>query len=191
MVSSVAAYLAFLVLLGAERLAELVISTRNSKLAFSHGAVEVGRSHFRVMAIFHTLFLVSCAAEVLALRRPFPGTIGWVALAGSMGAQGLRYWAVASLGTRWNVRIIVWPGTEPVTSGPYRFVRHPNYLAIVMEMVLVPLIHGCWLTALFFSVGNVALLAVRIRNEERALGSTYEAAFANRPRFIPKIGRDG
>jgi methyltransferase len=190
MVSSVTAYLAFLALLGTERLLELLLSKRNSKLAFARGAIEVGRAHFRVMAVFHASFLVSCAAEVLALRRPFPGPLGWVALLGALVAQALRYWAIATLGSRWNVRIIVWPGAEPITSGPYQFVRHPNYLAIVLEMVCVPLIHGCWLTALLFSAGNVALLTVRIRNEERALGSTYATAFGDRPRFIPRIGRD-
>lgn len=181
-------WLAFLLLLGAERLFELWLSRRNARLAFAQGARESGRAHFAVMAAVHTAFLFSCAAEVLLLRRPFPGALGWAALAAALLAQALRYWAIATLGPRWNVRVIVLPETQPVTSGPYRFVRHPNYLAVAIEMLAVPLAHGAWITALVFSAANVALLAVRIRVEEAALGPGYGAAFADRPRFLPKLG---
>jgi methyltransferase len=179
------AYFAFLGLVAAERLVELAISGRNARAALARGGVEVGQGHFRVMSAFHSLFLVSCAAEVVLLDRPFPGAPGVAAFAGALAAQGLRYWAIATLGPRWNVRIIFVPGEPPVTSGPYRFVRHPNYVAVIAEMALLPLIHGAWLTALVFSAGNAALLYVRIRAEERALGSTYADTFAHRPRFIP------
>jgi methyltransferase len=102
-------------------------------------------------------------------------------------AQGLRYWAVATLGDRWNVRVIVWPDSAPVTHGPYRWIRHPNYVAVIAEMALVPLIHGAYWTALAFSAGNAALLWVRIRVEEQALGESYSHAFGQRPRFIPRV----
>lgn len=187
MVTSAAAYLGFLGLLGVERLAELVLSRRNAARAFARGAVEVGQGHFRVMGPFHAAFLVACAAEVLVFDRPFPGTLGVACLVGALLAQGLRYWAIATLGERWNVRIIVLPEAPPVTGGPYRFLRHPNYLAVVLEMALVPLIHGAYLTAIVFSAGNAALLWVRIRAEERALGSGYEAAFAGHRRLIPAL----
>jgi methyltransferase len=179
------AYLLFMGLLAAERLVELFLSRRNARAALARGGVEVGQGHFRVMSVFHSLFLVSCAAEVLLLDRPFPGAPGVAAFAGALAAQGLRYWAIATLGSRWNVRIIFVPGEPPITSGPYRLVRHPNYVAVIAEMALVPLIHGAWLTALVFSAGNAALLYVRIRAEERALGPLYVDAFAHRPRFVP------
>ena len=104
-------------------------------------------------------------------------------------AQALRYWAIASLGEYWNTRIIVVPGLPPVTRGPYRFLRHPNYVAVVLELAAVPLIHGAWVTALVFSLGNALLLWVRIRAEETALGSAYAQTFADKPRFIPEVPR--
>jgi len=182
---SVLAYLLFLLLLSAERVLELWISRRNARASFARGGVEVGRRHYRVMAALHTAFLLSCALEVVLLRRPFPGAPGWAALAGALLAQGLRYWAIATLGERWSTRVIVVPAEAPVVSGPYRWVRHPNYVAVVVEIALVPLVHGAFVTALMFSIANAALLAVRIRVEERALGGAYATAFAGRPRFIP------
>ena len=179
------AYLAFLLLLSAERVFELWLSRRNARAALARGGVEVGQGHYRVMAALHTAFLLSCALEVVLLRRPFPGALGWAALAVAVGAQALRYWAIATLGPRWNTRVIVIPEAPPVVAGPYRWVRHPNYVSVIAEIALVPLIHGAWLTALAFSIANAALLTVRIRAEERALGGAYAVAFAGRPRFIP------
>ena len=189
MVSSSTGYLVFLGLLGAERLVELVLSRRNAARALARGGFETGQGHYRVMVVLHSLFLVACAAEVLGLGRPFPGAAGYVALGVALGAQALRYWAIASLGERWNTRIIVVPGVEPVTRGPYRFLRHPNYVAVVLELAAVPLIHGAWVTAVVFTLGNALLLRVRIRAEEAALGEAYARAFADRPRFLPEVHR--
>jgi methyltransferase len=182
---SASLYLGFLALLGAERLVELALSARNARRAFAQGAIEVGQGHFGVMKALHTLFLFACAGEVLLLHRGFPGALGWTALALALGAQALRYWAIATLGERWNTRVIVLPGAAPVTGGPYRYLRHPNYLAVIVELAAVPLIHGGWLTALVFSAANAALLTVRIRAEERALGEAYARAFGGAPRLIP------
>jgi methyltransferase len=191
MVTSEGLYLCFLGLLGLERFAELLLSLRNARAARAAGAVEAGRGHYPVMVAFHSLFLLSCALEVTLAHRPFPGALGWTALAVALCAQGLRYWAVAALGVRWNTRVLVWPGVLPVTTGPYRFLRHPNYLAVVLEMLAVPLIHGAWVTAAVFSVGNALLLRVRIRAEEQALGLPWAAAFAGRPRLFPELPRGG
>jgi methyltransferase len=189
MAMTVKLYLAFLALLALERLGELALSRRNAARAFARGGVEVGQRHFRVMSIFHTAFLIACAVEPVAFARPFPGALGVACLGGAVAAQALRYWAIASLGDRWNVRVIVVPGDPPVTRGPYRFLRHPNYLAVVAEIALVPLIHGAYLTAILFSLGNAALLWVRIRAEEQALGEAYAKAFEGRSRFIPGLPR--
>jgi len=191
MVTSELLYLCFLALLGLERFAELLLSLRNARAARAAGAVEAGRGHYPVMVAFHSLFLVSCALEVVLGHRPFPGPLGWAALVVALAAQALRYWAVATLGVRWNTRVLVWPGLAPVTAGPYRFLRHPNYLAVVLEVLAVPLIHGAWITALVFSAGNVLLLRVRIRTEEQALGRPWAEAFADRPRLVPELFRGG
>jgi methyltransferase len=183
MVTSRALYLCFLGLIAAERLVELVLSRRNAARSFARGGHEHGRAHFPVLVLLHTAFLVSCAAE--SAIRPFPGLLGWIALIVALAAQALRYWAVSSLGDRWNARVIVVPGEPPVDGGPYRFVRHPNYLAVVLEMIAVPLVHGCWVTAAIFSLANAAVLRVRIRSEEVALGAAWQRAFAGRPRFLP------
>ena len=176
-------YIAFLALIGAERVAELLLSRRNARLAFARGAVESGADHFRWMALLHALFLPACAIE--AAWRPFPGALGWTALALVPCAQGLRWWAIASLGARWNVRIIVLPGDPPVRRGPYLFVRHPNYIAVAVEMLCIPLVHGAWLCAIVFSVLDALVLRVRVRDEERALGEPWQREFAQVPRFIP------
>ena len=138
MVTSVGLYLGLLALVALERGVELVLSARNARIARARGGVETGQGHFPVMAAFHGAFLVACGLEVVLLRRPFPGAVGWIALAGVLAAQALRYWAIATLGWRWNTRIVVVPGAAPVTGGPYRFVRHPNYVAVIAEMVALP-----------------------------------------------------
>jgi methyltransferase len=187
MVTSVQAYLGLLLLFAAERCFELVLSTRNARLARASGGVESGRGHYPLMALLHAALLVACAAEVVFLHRPFPGPLGWICLGLVLGAQALRYWAVATLGERWNTRVIVIPGAAPVTGGPYRWVRHPNYVAVVVEVAALPLVHGAWLTAAVFSAANALLLRIRIRAEEQALGPTWEREFAGRPRFVPGV----
>ena len=204
---ALSAYFAFLLLVAAERAAELLLSRRNARLAFARGGVESAADHFRWMTALHALFLPACAVEAYlgaalrghdwivssaALRGHdwivSPTLLSWPSLLFlvlALGAQGLRWWAIAALGWRWNVRVIVTPGEPPVRRGPYRFVRHPNYIAVIVEMLAVPLVHGAFLTALVFSLLNAWVLRLRIRDEERALGASYAAAFAQVPRFIP------
>ena len=189
MVTSTALYLGFLALLYLERGVELLVSRRNIRLALAAGGIETGRRHYGVMVAVHAVFPLACAAEVLGLHRAFPGAAGFAALAVALAAQALRWWAVAALGRRWNTRIVHVPGAEPVTTGPYRFMRHPNYLAVMLEAAAVPLIHGAWITALVFVAANAALLAVRIPAEERALGAAYTRAFAARQRGAAGVRR--
>src|SRR5215469_18084733 len=140
MVTSVRLYLGLVVLVALERGVELVLSARNASLARARGAVESGQGHYPVMSVFHGAFLAACALEVVLLHRPFPGALGWMAFAVVLAAQGLRYWAVATLGWRWNTRIVVVPGAAPVTGGPYRWIRHPNYVAVIAEVLALPLV---------------------------------------------------
>jgi methyltransferase len=181
-------YLLLLAALAAERIFELYLTRRNARRAFSRGAIEVGHRHYRVMAALHTAFIASCAIEAMHFPRALPPAIVWGALGAEVLAQALRYWAVATLGERWNTRVIVTPEAAPVTGGPYRFLRHPNYLAVVIEIAAVPLIGGAIVTAVAFSILNAILLAVRIHAEERALGARWAEAFNARPRLIPSLG---
>jgi methyltransferase len=181
MVTSAALYLGLVALVACERLVELALSRRNARSAFARGGIEHGRAHFPAMAVLHGAFLCSCALEVVLLRRPFPGAVGWAALFAFVLAQALRYWAIGSLGDRWNVRVIVVPGDIPVVRGPYRFIRHPNYLAVVVEILALPLVHGAFLTAAVFSAANAALLRIRIRTEEQALGAAWATPDFHRP----------
>jgi methyltransferase len=189
MVTTERLYLGFLLAIALERLFELGLSLRNARRAKERGGYEVGSASFLLMAAVHTLFLFACAGEALYLHRPFRAVYGVSALAVALAAQALRYWAITTLGERWNVRIIVVPDALLVTRGPYRFLRHPNYVAVIIEMVAIPLVHGAWATAVFFSAANALLLRHRIATEEHALGPVYERTFRNRPRLVPKLGR--
>jgi methyltransferase len=158
-------------LVGLERVAELVVSKRNAAWSFARGGVETGREHFPFMVVLHTGFLVGALVEVW-VRRPEPPV--WLVvtmLALAVASQVLRWWCITTLGPRWNTRVIVVPGLAPVTGGPYRFLSHPNYVAVVVEGVALPLIGGAWITALVFTVVNAGLLAVRLRVENAALAS--------------------
>jgi methyltransferase len=176
-------YLALLLL---ERSVELVVSSRNARRAVAAGAVETGRGHYPVMVIFHASFLVAAAVEPIVLPRAWPLAAAIPALLLALAAQALRWWAVATLGARWSTRIVVPPGSTPVTGGPYRFLRHPNYVAVALELAAVPLIGGALLTCAVASLGNALLLTARIPAEERALGPTWRRAFERRPRFLPR-----
>jgi methyltransferase len=167
----VTAYVLLVAAVGVERLAELVVATRNARWAFAHGGVESGRGHYPVMAAMHTAFLVACIAEVAIADRPFLPWLGWPMLALVVASQALRWWCVATLGHQWNTRVIVVPGLPLVSGGPYRWLRHPNYVAVVVEVAALPLVHTAWVTALVFTLANAVVLAVRIQVEERALAT--------------------
>ncbi|WKX69513.1 isoprenylcysteine carboxyl methyltransferase family protein [Streptomyces sp. XD-27] len=154
----------------AERLAELAVATRHTRWARARGGVEHGPGHYPVMVAVHTGLLVGMLAEVHLAHRPFLPYAGWAALALAVGAQALRWWCVATLGKRWNTRVIVVPDLPLVASGPYRLLRHPNYLAVAVEGAALPMVHTAWLTAAAFTAANAAVLAVRLRVENTALG---------------------
>ncbi|GAA1421874.1 isoprenylcysteine carboxyl methyltransferase family protein [Catellatospora coxensis] len=163
------AYTLLILAVAAERLVELVVSKRHAAWALANGGREYGRSHYPYMVALHTALLAGCLAEVWLLDRPFLPVLGWTMLALVAASQALRWWCVTTLGRRWNTLVIVVPGLPLVDRGPYRWLKHPNYLAVVVEGFALPLVHTAWLTALTFTVLNFAMLAVRIRVENTAL----------------------
>jgi methyltransferase len=168
-VGSAGWYTLLVLAVGVERLAELRLSLRHARWAFDHGGIETGQRHYPPMVLLHTGLLVACVVEVDVADRPFLPWLGWPMLAVVLLAQGLRWWCIATLGLRWNTRVIVIPGQRLVTSGPYRWLRHPNYVAVVAEGIALPLVHTAWVTALTFTVLNAWLLSVRVRVENAAL----------------------
>ena len=181
----------FLLLVAAvavERIFEMALSARNARLALARGGIEAeSRAFYLAMVVAHVAFLAAGPIEVLLFGRPFLPPVAIVATWIVMLTMALRYWAILSLGERWNTRVIVIPGLPAVASGPYRFVRHPNYVAVAIEVAVLPLVHCAWVTALVATAGNALLLAARIRHEERALAAAgdYRARLAGRARLLP------
>lgn len=181
-------FFALLGLVAAERVLELVLSNRNARAVAARGAVEgESRPFYALMVLAHTLFLIAMPLEVRAFDRPFSPVLAGVATAVVVAAMALRYWAIATLGERWNTRVLVVPGESAAVSGPYRFVRHPNYVAVIAEMIALPLVHTAWVTALVATLANALLLRARIRHEEAALAAAgdYFARLGDRPRLLP------
>jgi methyltransferase len=170
-----------------QRLAEWAWSLRNSRLLRSWGAVEVGREHFPLIVGMHGLFFLSWIGETVLFRYESP--VWWpIPLLVLLAAQVLRIWVLRSLGPFWNVRIWVVPRMRPVVKGPYRFLRHPNYVVVMMELLSLPLLFGAYGTAILFSVLNWWILTrVRIPVEEQAWAdlTDYEKVMAKHHRFIP------
>jgi methyltransferase len=159
-----------------ERVAELGVSHRNSAWSRQRGGIEFGARHYPVMAALHVALLAGCLVEPWATGRPFIPLLGWPMLAVVLASQALRWWCIATLGHRWNTRVIVVPGLPLVARGPYRWVRHPNYVAVVAEGIALPMVHTAWLTALCFTALNALVLRVRISTEDAALhGSDHLA----------------
>ncbi|MGB3356423.1 MAG: isoprenylcysteine carboxyl methyltransferase family protein [Mycobacterium sp.] len=163
------AYIVLIAAVGVERIAELVVSQRNLTWSRSRGGVEFGAGHYPVMVVLHTGLLVGCLVE--AAHREFIPALGWSMFAVVIAAQGLRWWCITTLGRQWNTRVVVVPDAGRVTGGPYRFLSHPNYVAVVLEGIALPLVHSAWITATVFTVLNAVLLWVRISVEDKALES--------------------
>jgi methyltransferase len=167
-------YVVLIVAVAAERLAELVVSRRNLAWARMRCGRELGFGHYPFMVILHIGLLVACLIE--AARRSFVPALGWPMIAVVVLAQALRWWCITVLGPRWNTRIIVIPGLPLVDGGPYRWMRHPNYVAVVLEGIALPLVHTAWITAVLFTVVNAGLLRVRISSENAAIAQALTEA---------------
>ncbi len=181
MTGSRAAFAVLLALVVAERLAELGVAKRHERALAARGGYPVGDGHYPVMVALHTGFLVACAVEVFVVGRPFLPVLGLPMLGLVAATMGLRWWVIATLGERWTTRIWVVPDAPRITGGPYRWLRHPNYLAVAVELVALPLVHTAWVTALVFGGGNILLLAHRIRAEDAALDRAQRQAGAREP----------
>ncbi|MCW5690797.1 MAG: hypothetical protein KIT48_00370 [Pseudolabrys sp.] len=160
-----------------QRLAELMLARRNTAALRDAGAVEFGAGHYPVMVALHAAWWLTLAW--FGYDRTV--NVGWLAL--FVLLQAGRVWVIASLGRRWTTRILVLPGAPPVIGGPYRWLRHPNYLIVVLEIAVVPLALGLPGVALIFSAANAALLAWRIRLENRALA--WSAGSGRQPEAFP------
>jgi methyltransferase len=164
-------YFALLVLIGFERVAELVVSQRNAARSLDSGGQESGQGHFPPMVALHTALLAGCWIEPIALHRSFLPALAWPMLVLVVAANALRWWCIATLGPRWSARVIVVPVLPLISSGPYRWFRHPNYAAVIVEGAALPLAGSAWITAAVFTALNAALLTVRVRCESRALAA--------------------
>jgi methyltransferase len=163
------AYVALVFAFVSERIVELVVSERHARTMLARGAIEHGRDHYPAMVLLHVALLVGCLVEPPLMHRPFVPALAFPMLVVCLASQALRWWAIRSLGERWSTRVIVPLFSSRVVRGPYRFLRHPNYVAVVAEGIALPLVGSAWSTAISFTLVNVLILAVRIRVEDRAL----------------------
>ncbi len=157
--------LGFIVL---QRIAELLLARRNEHWLRAQGAYEVGRGHYPFIVALHVAFLVSLTTEVV-LGGKAPAAWWWIPCLLFAAAQGLRYWSIATLGRRWSTRVLILPGAEPIRSGPYHYIRHPNYVAVAVELLCLPLVFQAYLTAVVFTLLNALMMSIRIPAESRAL----------------------
>ena len=184
-----AAYLVLLLLVGLGRLLELRISRRNRRRLLDRGAAKIPEPHFRWMVSLHAGVLVGAAVEVLWLKRPLIPALAVPMFVLFALANVLRWWVIRTLAGHWNVGVMASSNLGVVTSGPYRFIRHPNYVAVVVELFALPMIHAAWITAVAGTAANLELLRRRLRVEEVILLADpgYRAAMGAKPRFFPKI----
>lgn len=159
----------FLLFLAIQRVAELIHARKNEYLLKQKGAVEYDSRGYLVIVAMHFLFFISLIIENIYADRGF-NRLSLLFFIVFIAAQILRYWAISSLGKFWNTKILVLHEESLVTKGPYRYIKHPNYIAVITEMAAIPLIFSCYITAFIFSVLNFLLLLRRIRIEEEALG---------------------
>lgn len=186
---NVIAYLGLLLAVGVQRLWELQVTKRHKRSLLAQGASEVPDPHFRWMALFHTFVLVGAALEVVFLHRPFYPIFAALCFAIFIASNALRWWVIRTLGEHWSVHVMDSTAMGIVTTGPFRYVRHPNYAAVFVEMIALPLIHCAWITAVAGSIMHVVVLSQRLATEDRVLFSDarYREAMAGKPRFVPGL----
>lgn len=160
-------------LVALERLAELIYANRNTGALLRAGGQEIGRGHYPLIVLLHLAWLVSVYGFA---DKNAPPIWGWIAF--YVALQALRYWAIASLGRYWTTRIITLPSAPLITRGPYRFMRHPNYLVVILEITALPLAFDELQVAVIFSWFNAILVAWRVRIETKALNVRRDSGTA-------------
>jgi methyltransferase len=174
-------------LLIAQRLTEMYIAKRNEKWLLKRGGVEHGKEHYPYIVTLHVLFLLSLFFEVMIFHKEL--TSLWNILIPILAlTQLIRYWSVFSLGYYWNTKIIIVPNEIVVSKGPYQFMKHPNYVVVAIEFLLIPLLFQAYMTALLFTFLNIIMMSIRIPSEEKALQelTNYQDVFYLKSRFVPK-----
>lgn len=186
---SVIAFLGLLAAVALLRIVELQISKRHQRDMVARGAAKVDEPRFRWMVALHTAVLVGAALEVLLLKRPFIPVLAAIMLVVFLAANAVRWWVIRTMGQHWNVQVMNSTSLGVVSSGPFRYVRHPNYAAVFSEMVALPLIHTAWITASIGALAHAVVLSQRLSTEERVLlaNAEYRAAMSNKARFIPGL----
>jgi methyltransferase len=186
---SVKVYLALLVVVALLRIYELQISHRHQREMMTRGASRVVDPVFRPMVLLHTGVLIGAALEVVFLHRPFYALLAAMCFVIFLAANVVRWWVIRTLGEHWNVEVMNSTGIGVITTGPFHYVRHPNYAAVFVEMLVLPLIHSAWITAGIGSAAHILVLSRRINTEERVLFSDarYREAMNGKPRFLPGL----
>lgn len=181
-------FLIFMFVIIIQRLLELLIAKRNEKWMKGQGALEFGRGHYQVMVMMHSLFFVVLLFEKITFNRTVSPLWPFLLII-FVFAQLVRVWALTSLGRYWNTKILVLPNVEVIRKGPYRYIKHPNYLVVSIELLVIPLLFGAYFTVCLFTLMNVIMLSIRIPAEERALTelTEYQGTFQRCNRFLPKL----
>lgn len=186
---SVIAYLILLLFVALARLAELQISARNQRRMAEQGVEKVREPRYPWMVVLHISILISAGLEVAVLHRPLIRPLAAASLAVFAFANFLRWWVIRTLANHWNVQVMASTSLGVVTSGPYKWIRHPNYLAVFLELLAVPLIYSAWITAIWGTLAHIAVLRWRIHVEETMLMASprYRDAMGSKPRFLPGL----
>lgn len=181
------AFIIFYCMIVFQRLIELLIAKRNEKWMKARGALEFGQAHYRVMVLIHVLFLLLFFVEVISFNKTISSA--WpILLTLFFITQAGRIWALKSLGRFWNTKIIVLPHASITKRGPYRYLKHPNYVIVIIEILVIPLMFKAYFTFALFTLLNIIILSIRIPAEEQALKqlTDYNRTFGHLNRFIPK-----
>ncbi|HAQ06585.1 MAG TPA: hypothetical protein DCR24_03300 [Bacillus bacterium] len=171
-----------------QRLFELSVAKRNEKWMKSKGAIEFGQRHYPAMVLIHTAFFIVFIFEVMSLEKGLSSY--WPVLLFLFSVtQAMRIWALSSLGRFWNTKIIILPDADVVKKGPYKLIKHPNYLIVTAELLIIPLMFNAFITLVLFTLLNILILSIRIPAEENALRemTKYEMVFKKQGRFVPNL----
>jgi len=182
-------FIALLAAVGLARLFEMRLSRRHQRSLADKGFARAPEPGFRWMVALHTGVLLAAAVEVLVARRPLVVPLAVAALVLLVLANALRLWVIRTLAGHWNVNVVNSIGMGVVNHGPFRFIRHPNYVAVFVELLVLPLVHGAYVTALVGAVLHGLVLRRRLALEDGILlgDPAYRAAMAEKPRFFPRL----